>query len=372
MNFHKLYDDNGGIMNFEKFAKLKTVKRELLLDETCDKVFIESLIVEICKNKGVSRRIDDNISNSWGHLAYLIKHAKSDEILDAILWVIKEKGGVKAGATLELYSNKYGPTLGKLEYQKYISIVSNRNAITSSNEYQFEKNSERAIKNQQKRREVNSQNMKSMKDIHGNLRFRSPLCREYTKYIGLDNNEIERLIKIEKLKSYVYRSKEDKAHIYEKTKKTKLENQKNGKYPRIFGYSKEAVKFFDRVLFKLPSEIASKVISFNTTQSEYWFRDKDNSQKYYFADFCIPGILVVEFNGHAYHPKCLDDDFEILECFVGPKNEKYLSDRQKISSIEKSGHAVLEVWNDEYEKANVEEVVKFIMEKCNEAHSLVI
>lgn len=331
-------------MHIDKFNSLKTVKRAV---EKYGYIKFENqhLIIKF---------INDNKENSkildiYFHIAVLGILSNESEIEKAMHNKLNATGFI--GASLDTYINLYGATCGNILFKRRGKEISLRNKITSSKEYIKTLYSSDEEYLEYKRligRKISSTKLKNNKNR--DVREDSPLCIEY--YISrniIDMKYINDKILEQKSKSWVYCADEaTKKLILKKCKTTKIKNIENGSMPKNGGYSIQANKFFSKLIRLLPNEIVKNVITIETTGREYWIRDTNDKTKYYFIDFCIPNIFAIEYNGNAYHPKAeIDDNYRAYLLGGLSTKDKYEYDRRKCLSIENTGMALLEIWDNE-------------------------
>ena len=340
-------------MILEKFLTLETVSRAIKefgeikhLDE------INTALLWVAENN-----LKPKAQNHWYHLARLSIMAAKEEVVEAFKNRVN-KASKSAAMSEESCVLYYGKTYGRVVWGDRLICLSNQGKNEAKR---------RAELPQEEKEEFFKRNSESLKKSHEkkrgegyNYRQNSPLCEEYYKIREITDAEyIERAILSYKMKSWVYSyTPEERVGVYERKMSTQRRNEQMGKVPKSAGFSKAANQFFNKVLFKLPTEISSKIISIPTTNSEYWVRDWQDKTKYYFADLCIPGILVVEYNGHPYHPKSETDETWNWSSLIKMScQEKWKRDRRKIDSFIKSNYTVLEIWDDDLD---VDLVVTFI------------
>jgi hypothetical protein len=94
--------------------------------------------------------------------------------------------------------------------------------------------------------------------------------------------------------------------------------------------------------------------------NEWFISTRDN---FYMYDFTIRSKkIIVEYNGTNYHPREGDTEWRSL---VGVTYDEALKkDKSKIMLAKDQGFKVLEIWSDETN--NIEKVINFIKENCNE------
>ena len=148
-----------------------------------------------------------------------------------------------------------------------------------------------------------------------------------------------------------------------------VEARKKGLRDRgIVGYSKEANKFFEKIIDTGVLKNLDYWYS-KTHRGEFWVRDIADNNKYYFVDFCIPELkIAIEYHGHRYHPKSIDDLEYEKHRFSSmlPLEEKWQYDEQKRKSIKDRGFYYIEVWSDNL--PDIHEFCDMLKEIIHERH----
>lgn len=314
-------------MTEEKFLKLKTVRRAISKYGNIN----HDNMVEILRTIDVFKS-DKRIQDLYYQIAVMGILGHSIEIFNAIDNRIN-RPNKKFGVNLQNYCLVYGETCGKILYDLWVKDKSDTMRIKSSSEYLKIKFGEDGYKEYLDNRSKKTSITKLQNNKNRNCREDSPLCKDYYWKLGIsDNTYIEQKIFEAKQKSWVFSYDKELRDIrFLKQAKTRKDNIANGVIPKSAGYSKQANSFFSKVLFKLDREICEKVITQITMGKEYWVRDIDDKNKYYFVDFCIPNMLAVEFHGNAYHPKSPTDPNYRAYLFGDGMNteDKYNYDRKK-------------------------------------------
>ena len=133
----------------------------------------------------------------------------------------------------------------------------------------------------------------------------------------------------------------------------KMGNFLNGKNKSSCRTSKASVKFFDELAEHL--RLLSPLYG---PGNEWWIRD--GASGYYFLDFLIQESgIVVEYNGHKFHPKSPNDPYYGFRG-LPTAQEKWKSDTMRRNTIKSAGYHLIEVWDDEL--PNVQELAKEINE----------
>ena len=195
----------------------------------------------------------------------------------------------------------------------------------------------------------------------------------YTSRGIYDPAEIERLISEHNKNNIVPCTKERIVSLFGESRWEEIvEARKQGMRDKgVVGYSKQATAFFDRVvetgIFGNYEYWYSK-----THRGEFWVRDINNNDKYYFIDFCIPELkLAIEFHGYRYHPKHENDlDYE-RDRFGSmlPLKEKWEYDETKRNTIKARGYYYIEIWSDNV--PSIDKFVEQLKEIIHERHKLV-
>lgn len=330
-------------MTRDKFLKLKTVKRAIEKYGQIPQNNLNIIIDEILKYKSNPKILD-----LYYHIAVMGILGSRDEIPNAINKKINSNK--KSGVSLYNYCEIYGKTCGTKLYNDWVKTVSVRNTITSSSEHLIKKFTESGYNDYKISKNKKQSDTKIKNNKVRNVREDSPLCEEYYHKNGIfDEKYIKDALTKAKQKSWIYAyTPEQKMHTLDKLAKTKSSNIRNGKIPKSAGYSKQANKFFKNLLLKLSPEISEKVITQITVGREYWVRNSNDKDVYYFVDFCIPNVLAIEYHGNAYHPKNeYDENYRAFLLGGLSCKDKYYYDRIKAESIRLSNMQLLEVWDNE-------------------------
>lgn len=198
-------------------------------------------------------------------------------------------------------------------------------------------------------------------------RKRNKGCKEYYISRGITNeDEISRLINNHlSTMPIVTKEKIIAEHgldRWKEIKKARLDGMRLAKTPA--GYSKEATIFFDK-LTETNLFDGYDLWYASSTAGEYWIRDIDDNNKYYYIDFCVPELkIAIEYHGIKYHPKHQHDtDYESGRFgSLKPLSEKWEYDEQKRKSILLRGYSYIEIWSDDVPsiddlKTRLEEII---------------
>lgn len=345
-------------MKIEGFLKLKTVKRVISKfgDIPSDRYdMIESILLKYYQNV--------KLRDIYEHIAELCINAPIEEIDDAI--INKMETGNRGTISEKYMASIWGEAYGKILYDIAIDSTREHRKITSSKEYRAKSHTsigayEEFCSNMSKA------NWEIRRNSGEDFRESCVTCREYYISRGYaDEAEIESLLYIEKQKSWVYKFSEfDKKLVSSKRVATLARNREAGIYPKKSRASKWADRFFSDVIKKLPTHVVDDIITNCITGTEYWIRDIDDANKYYFVDFCIPNLLAIEYNGMKYHPKSIDDANYLFGIATKDQiQDKYELDMRKAKSIKEKFTHYHEVWSDD---ADVNRTVDWIMEIIND------
>lgn len=94
---------------------------------------------------------------------------------------------------------------------------------------------------------------------------------------------------------------------------------------------------------------------------EFWLTE--NREKYYFYDCCFKDLmLIVEFQGTAYHPKSLLEEFRVPYKNMGTQEDCWNKDRLKEKLAINNGFTVEYIWSDNIND-DIEKIVLIIRKK---------
>lgn len=135
----------------------------------------------------------------------------------------------------------------------------------------------------------------------------------------------------------------------------------------FLGVSKESIRFFLPIYKKLREKIKREDIFWGIGGSKEYFLWDDNLNKIFFYDFTIlPYKIIIEFNGIHWHPNpsWSEEKLSSWRCFNLNAEEKRSADLYKIDLAKKKGFDVIEIFSDEKENLDMDQIIKRII-KCD-------
>lgn len=125
--------------------------------------------------------------------------------------------------------------------------------------------------------------------------------------------------------------------------------------------SKEANTAINALLQVLSDLHLGKVFSFEKG-GEFWLTK--NRVNYFYYDCCFFDLkIIIEYQGIAYHPKSLSEDYVPPYKNMGTKEQIWNKDRLKESLAIEKGFAVYYIWSDN-SKEDIEKISKIIRQKA--------
>lgn len=131
------------------------------------------------------------------------------------------------------------------------------------------------------------------------------------------------------------------------------------KSPKSYS-SKQATKAIDQILALLSGENYGKIY-YAGNGREFWL--SVNREKYFFYDCCLKDLkIIIEYQGIAFHPKNILDEFRVPFKNMGTKEDCWNKDRLKEKLAREHGYIVEYIWSDNTDE-DVERIVQIIKEK---------
>lgn len=119
--------------------------------------------------------------------------------------------------------------------------------------------------------------------------------------------------------------------------------QANLKKPKSYS-SKESKSVIQKIIDI--SQYKGNIYCSNINR-EWFIKEADSI---FFYDLTFPDInLIVEYQGIAYHPKSLDDNWKAPFLSMGSKEDVWYKDRLKESLAIKKGFKIIYIWSDDVE-----------------------
>lgn len=305
-------------------------------------------------------------------LARLIRWATYDEVLSnwkTQLDFYHNKNRPKGSPSLENFILNYGKDHGTKLFNEYANGISVRNSSSGVFTKQYyinkgctESEAKEIISNKSKLgglvkwskipKDKRSEYTKSI----------NPICKEYTGYIGLSDEEIDKnrnkiLEKtIHSKESYIKKYGEEIGlakitDIYDRKMKTQLKNGTGLFTVKKGQASKQSLKLFRPLLTWLHDRGYTKndiQLGLDGYKGERWIRHTNDDKKYCLYDFTIlPINVIIEYHGVAWHPKEDLTWASDINLSRQSAEEKRTYDLFKKNLAESNGHNVLEIWSDE-------------------------
>lgn len=144
--------------------------------------------------------------------------------------------------------------------------------------------------------------------------------------------------------------------VSEKTRQ--LMRESNSKNPTASYASVESQNAIERILDSI--NYTGKVY-YHGNGREYFLKDKDTI---YFYDLVLFDLkYIVEYQGVAFHPKSLTEDFRVPYNSMGTKEDIWLRDRKKENFAVQNGFKIKYIWSDTAEidiKSTIDEINKIV------------
>lgn len=124
--------------------------------------------------------------------------------------------------------------------------------------------------------------------------------------------------------------------------------------------SKQGTQAIKKLISSL-GEIDYGIVYYAGNGKEFWLTE--NREKYYFYDCCFKDLrIIIEFQGVAYHPKNLSEDFRVPYKSMGTKEDLWNKDRLKQKLAVSNGYEIYYIWSDN-ETNDIEIITKIIRQK---------
>lgn len=285
------------------------------------------------------------------------------------------------GASLEKLVVRYGVREGTKRYLESSARNSERGKRSARTKYFYMDRGYSEEEATQKVSDLQRANTKKRTtESYQNHGKKIKISKQYTGYIGMPDDEVEELRRVELAKithdldSCISRYGEIDGPIIYLEIKAKCKKTKKDKYGDISFVSgskgkasKESLKrLFDSICLEIDNLYPELDYRLGRGENrEYWLRTQEN--QYYFYDFVIPEIkLIVEYHGTGWHYRD-DETWEKYAILKDKKEQTKDRDLAKILLAEQQGYNIIVVWSDDDMETKHKEIMCAIKERIDES-----